>query len=44
MPASAKFPAFTYKIVYDQYATVPIPKAPTGATKAIPEVYKWIGY
>lgn len=44
MPASARFPAFTYKIVYDRYATAPVPKAPTGTTKAIPEVYKWIGY
>jgi hypothetical protein len=44
MPASKKFRAFTYKIVYDKYATTPVPKAPTGTTKAIPEVYKWIGY
>ncbi|WP_297601372.1 hypothetical protein [Mycobacterium sp.] len=44
MPAAAKFPAFTYKLVYDQYATATAPKAPTGAIKAIPEVYKWLGY
>jgi hypothetical protein len=44
MPAAAKVPAFTYKLVYDQYATVAVPKAPTGAIKAIPEVYAWIGY
>ena len=44
MPAAAKFPAFTYKFVYDQYATATVPKAPTGAIKAIPEVYEWIGY
>ena len=44
MPAAAKFPAFTYKLVYDQYATATVPKAPTGAIKAIPEVYQWLGY
>ncbi len=44
MPAATKVPAFTYKLVYDQYATAAVPKAPTGTIKAIPEVYKWIGY
>ena len=43
MPATSKFPAFTYKFVY-QYTSVTVPKAPTGAIKAIPEVYEWSGY
>jgi len=43
LPASLKFPAFTYKFVY-QYTSVKVPTAPTATTKAIPEVYQWIGY
>jgi hypothetical protein len=43
MPATATIPAFTYKFVY-QYTAVTAPTAPTGTTKAIPDVYKWIGY
>lgn len=44
MPASKKYKAFTFKLTYDQYFTAHIPKAPTGTTKAIPEVYQWLGY
>ena len=43
LPAAGNASAFTYKFVY-QYTKVTIPTAPTGVTKAIPEVYEWIGY
>jgi hypothetical protein len=45
LPAAGKYKASAWKITFDQYGTVAVPKLPTAAeqTKAPATVYSWFG-